>query len=170
MNATKIKNNETTKITAKRIKCVVWDLDNTVWNGILLEDKTVSLKPGIDKIIKTLDERGILQSIASRNDFNSALNKLKEFGLEEYFLYPQINWGSKAESVKAIVKALNIGIDTIAFIDDQQFELDEVKYSHPKVFCIDACDINSAIDTPELNPKFITQDSKIRRKMYLSEI
>jgi FkbH-like protein len=169
MNAPKSKYSSE-KISSKKIKCLVWDLDNTVWNGILLEDASVSLKPEIEKIIKTLDERGILQSIASRNDHVAALNKLKEFRLDEYFLYPQINWGSKAESIKSIVQSLNIGIDTIAFVDDQQFELDEVKYSHPNVFCINAFDIKSAMDAPELNPKFITQDSRIRRKMYLSEI
>lgn len=52
----------------KKIKCVVWDLDNTIWDGILLEDKTVVIKKSIKKIVKEIDRRGILQSIASRND------------------------------------------------------------------------------------------------------
>ena len=50
------------------VKCVVWDLDNTIWDGILLEDAAVTLKPRIREVIETLDRRGILHSIASRND------------------------------------------------------------------------------------------------------
>ncbi|MCU0491965.1 MAG: hypothetical protein MUD01_10275, partial [Chloroflexaceae bacterium] len=48
------------------IKCVVWDLDNTLWDGILLEDHAVRLRPHVVAVIETLDSRGILQSIASR--------------------------------------------------------------------------------------------------------
>jgi len=103
----------------KKIKCLVWDLDNTIWDGVILEDGDVVLKDGIIDIIKTLDERGVLQSIASRNNFKDAYDKLLEFGISEYFLYPQINWNSKSESIKSIAKDLNIGIDSFAFVDDR---------------------------------------------------
>ena len=56
---------------SKKIKCIVWDLDHTLWDGILLEDGDVSLKPGVVDIIKALDARGILHSIASRNDITA---------------------------------------------------------------------------------------------------
>jgi FkbH-like protein len=154
----------------KSIKCVVWDLDNTLWDGILLEDKVVLLRDGIVTTIETLDSRGILQSIASRNDHDSAMQKLAEFGLNEYFLYPQVNWGSKASSVQSIAQSINIGLDTIAFIDDQQFEREEVRFSLPEVLCIDAADLDKLLDMPEMNPRFITEDSRIRRQMYLSDI
>ncbi|HEX9063065.1 MAG TPA: HAD-IIIC family phosphatase, partial [Clostridia bacterium] len=117
----------------KKVKCVVWDLDNTIWEGILSEDREVRLKPGIKGIIETLDDRGILQSIASKNDYDDAMKKLREFGLEEYFLYPQISWNSKAESVRKIAESINIGIDTLAFVDDQITEREEVSFSHPEV-------------------------------------
>src|SRR5215467_10763890 len=131
------------------IKCVVWDLDNTVWDGILLEDESVTLRPHVVDILKTLDERGILHSIASRNDHNTALAKLQEFGIDEYFLYPQINWNSKASSVGQIAKDINIGIDTLAFIDDQPFEREEVAFSIPDVMCIDAAEMKTLLDRPE---------------------
>src|SRR6266540_6551634 len=84
------------------IKCVVWDLDNTVWDGILLEDREVVLRPHVVEILKTLDERGILHSVASRNEHDLAMAKLQEFGIAEYFLYPQINWNPKSGSVAQI--------------------------------------------------------------------
>jgi FkbH-like protein len=152
------------------IKCIVWDLDNTLWNGILLEDVQVVINQNVVDIIKTLDERGILQSIASKNDADAALDKLRELGLDSYFLYPQINWHSKAVSIKSIVNSINIGLDAVAFIDDQQFELDEVKHAIPEVMCIDARDLSGLLAMPEMSPRFITEDSRLRRLMYRSDL
>ena len=154
----------------KVIKCVVWDLDNTLWQGVLLEDEKVSLGNNILSIIKTLDSRGILQSIASKNEFTTAIAKLEEFDLKEYFLYPQINWNSKVNSLKEIAKLLNIGLDAIAFIDDQLFELEEVKFSLPEILCLNADEVGNVLDMPVMNPRFVTEDSRIRRLMYISDI
>ncbi|MEH2349569.1 MAG: HAD-IIIC family phosphatase [Nostoc sp.] len=154
----------------KFIKCVVWDLDNTLWDGVLLEDKEVSLREDIINIIHTLDNRGILQSIASKNDYATTIAKLEKFSLKEYFLYPQINWNSKAYSLQEIAKLINIGMDAIAFIDDQLFELEEVKFTCPEILCINADEIGSILDMPIMNPRFITEDSRIRRLMYISDI
>jgi FkbH-like protein len=154
----------------QKIKCLVWDLDNTIWNGVLLEDNNVTINPGILDIIKKLDKRGILQSIASKNEYNAAMEKLKEFGIQDYFLYPQIHWNSKAYSIEQIQKSINIGMDTLAFIDDQPFEREEVNHSHPEVLCIDALDAHKILDMPEMNPRFITGESAIRRQLYMSDI
>ncbi|NEO98542.1 MAG: HAD-IIIC family phosphatase [Symploca sp. SIO2E9] len=154
----------------KTIKCVVWDLDNTLWDGVLLEDSKVSLRNKVVGIIKTLDSRGILQSIASKNEYVRAMAKLEELGLHEYFLYPQINWNSKASSIKEIAKLINIGTDTIAFIDDQPFELEEVSFSQPEVLCINAANLEQLLEMSQMNPRFITEDSKKRRLMYISDI
>ncbi|MHC4213508.1 MAG: HAD-IIIC family phosphatase [Planctomycetota bacterium] len=86
----------------QEIKCIVWDLDDTLWDGILLEKDDVALKPGIREVIQTLDGRGVLHSIASRNNHDDAIGKLKEFGLDKYFLYPQINWSVKSASIAKI--------------------------------------------------------------------
>ena len=153
----------------KVVKVVVWDLDDTLWDGILLEDDRVALREGAADLVRLLDGRGILQSIASKNEPATALAKLEEFGLSEFFLYPQINWGSKTASVRAIAKALNIGLDSIAFIDDQPFERDELRFSLPEVLCLDAAELRLIPDMSEFNPRFVTADSKVRRLMYLSD-
>ncbi|AKT41172.1 HAD-IIIC family phosphatase [Chondromyces crocatus] len=154
----------------KSIKCLVWDLDNTLWDGVLLEDEQVTLRPGVVETIKALDARGILQSIASKNDAAHASSRLEALGLEEYFLHPQIGWSAKAGSIQAIAEALNIGIDTFAFIDDDPYERSEVTYSLPQVRCIDAVELPHLLDMPEMNPRFITEDSARRRLMYLGDI
>lgn len=154
-----------------RIKCVIWDLDNTLWEGILVEensDNHIQLKPGIKDIIIELDNRGILQSIASKNNKLEALNKLKAFGIDEYFLKPQISWEPKSQSIFQIAKELNIGIDTFLFIDDQPFEREEVKSMHPEIKVLDADKFNSVLKMPELNFT-VSKDAKRRRKLYLDE-
>lgn len=154
----------------KSIKCVVWDLDDTLWHGTLLEDELVRLRFGVAEIIKALDERGILQSIASKNDHELAVSCLQKFGLADYFLYPQITWNSKSSSLKQIANALNLSTDSLAFIDDQPFERDEVNSSLPEVLCLDAASLDQLVDMPEMIPRFITSESRLRRQMYLTDI
>ncbi len=154
----------------RKIKCVVWDLDNTLWDGVLLEDDDVSLRDGVTDIIGTLDSRGILQSVASKNDHGAAMARLSAFGLDGYFLYPQIGWNPKSASVDTIIKQINIGAEAVAFVDDQPYEREEVAFSLPDVLCIDAADIRGISGMPEMNPRFVTDDSKIRRQMYQADI
>jgi FkbH-like protein len=153
----------------KAVKCVVWDLDNTLWAGVLLENDNVSLRDHVVDIIRTLDSRGILQSIASKNEYVPAIKKVQELGLHEYFLYPQIGWDSKASSIETIARLIDIGLDTVAFIDDEAFEREEVKFSHPEVLCLDALHLDQLLEMPEMNPRSITEESKIRRLMYINE-
>jgi FkbH-like protein len=149
---------------------VVWDLDNTIWHGVLMEGEQVTLRQDVPPVIKGLDDRGILQSIASRSDQAQAMRKLREFGLEEYFLHPQASWGSKVPLIRTIAKSLNIGLDTVAFIDDQPFEREEVSFSLPQVLCIDAAKVDRLLDMPEMTPRFITEDSIKRRLMLIRDI
>jgi FkbH-like protein len=151
-----------------QVKCVVWDLDNTVWDGILLEDGDVRVRPEVASLIRTLDQRGILNSVASRNDHDAAMAALERAGLAEFVLCPQISWNPKSDSVAAVASALNIGLDAIAFIDDQEFERDEVRFRHPRVLCYDAADVASLTERPEFTPKFVTEESVLRRHMYAS--
>jgi len=152
------------------IKCVVWDLDRTIWEGILLEGDEIRLKPDVADIIKILDRKGILHSIASKNDSDYAMEKLRLFQLHDYFLYPEISWNAKSLSISRIQKNLNIDIGSLAFIDDEPFERDEVQSIHPEVMCLDAADLGNLLDHPRLNPKVITGDSERRRLMYMAQI
>ena len=154
----------------RSIKCLVWDLDNTLWDGTLLEGGVTQLRPGVLELMQELDRRGILQSIASKNDHALALAKLQELGYADFFLYPQIHWGPKSGSMERIAKDINIGIDTLAFIDDQSFEREEVAFACPAVLCLDVTEMDTLLALPEFNPRFITEDSARRRSMYLADI
>ena len=149
----------------KKIKLVVWDLDNTLWSGVLVESNAVAVKKEVVQVIKELDQRGIINSIASKNDYEAAYEKLKEFGLDEYFVMPEINWNPKSVNIKKIVKDMNIGIDTVAFVDDTEFELNEVKTNAPEVLCINALDFERILEMSRFNV-IVTDDTMNRRKTY----
>jgi FkbH-like protein len=169
--ATARENTDLEKIDkVKTAKCIVWDLDNTLWNGILVEDgpEKLELKPGIADIIRSLDQRGILHSIASKNNQEEVLQVLKKFRLDEYFLCPQISWQPKSESMRAIAHQLNIGADTLLFVDDSAFEREEVRLACPEVRTLDARLYHTLLEMKELKVP-VTDESKSRRAMYQLE-
>ena len=117
------------------IKCVVWDLDETLWEGTLLEVGAEGLKPHREIIdtIDGLDRRGILHSVASKNAPEEALAVLRQLGVADYFLHPQISFGPKSRAIDEIASRLGIATDSLAFVDDSPFERAEVREAHPEV-------------------------------------
>lgn len=158
-------------VPASKVKCFAWDLDNTVWDGILIDVDdpfALKLKPHILDTIKELDNRGIIQTVASKNDYDITMQVMKKLGIDEYFIYPQINWGAKSSSLKEVAKLLNIGIDTFALIDDTAFERNEVSSALPQVRVYDEKELTGILSYPEFDV-VVTEDSKNRRLMYKAE-
>jgi len=156
---------------AAKVKCVVWDLDNTLWDGTLIESddpNTLALKPGVRELMEELDQRGIIQSVASKNDHAAAMAVLKRLEIAEYFLFPQIHWNPKSGSMGQIAKDLNIGIDSLAFIDDTAFERSQVTSVWPQVRTYDAAEMDGLLMLPEFDVP-VTAESKTRREMYRAE-
>lgn len=148
------------------VKCLVWDLDNTLWQGTLLEDEQVWLTGGARETIAALDARGILQSVASRNDVDLAWARLEALGVAEYFLLPQIGWGRKSDAVRRIGERLGFALGTIAFIDDEPAERAEVAFHLPEVRCYSAARLPELPRLAEFTPATVTSDSRRRRLMY----
>jgi FkbH-like protein len=159
---------ESTK-TAKPVKCVVWDLDNTLWDGTLLEGDALRLRQEVLEVIIALDERGVLNSIASRNDHAATLAVLEQMNLKDYFLCPQICWDTKSSSIKRIAERINIALDTIVFVDDQPFEREEVAAVYPQVRCFDAADASNLFGLLSLHDLPATEEAKTRRAMYQAD-
>lgn len=157
-------------VHATKVKCVVWDLDNTVWDGILVEDGVdkLKLRPPVREVIEELDRRGILHSVASKNNHSEAIEALKHFGLDEFFLAPQISWGPKSEGIKAVAHELNIGINSILFVDDSEFELQQVASVLPSVRILNAEKYRQLPEMEECNVP-VTDESRARRSMYQVE-
>ena len=164
-----MRRNEDRDRRSEGIKCVVFDLDNTLWRGILLEDEEVRVDNRVVRVIRELDRRGILVSIASKNDHDLAWRKVEELGLADYFLHPQINWRPKSENVGRIADALDIGLDTFAFVDDNPFELDEVSRRLPEVACFHVDEIDGLLDRPRFEGS-TSVEAKNRRQYYRDAI
>lgn len=151
------------------VKCVVFDLDHTLWDGTLLEDGVVSPREETVRLIHELDRRGILMSIASKNDFGRAWQRLDSLKLAEYFVWPEINWSPKSQNIRKIAARLNIGLDTFAFIDDSPFELAEVGQALPMVACYNAASIDRLLGEPRFRGG-TSADAAARRGYYKDAI
>jgi FkbH-like protein len=171
--AATVKSDLKAALTARKqgsIKCVVWDLDNTLWDGVLLEDKKTEPYESRIAIIRELDSRGVLNSVASKNDHDTAVSRLRELGLDDLFLCPQINWNTKSHSIRQIAEKLNIGLDSLAFVDDQDYELAEVACELPEVLCVHAEAIPLLTTEAAFRPRFVTDESRHRREMYQGQL
>lgn len=156
---------------ADKVKCLVWDLDNTLWDGTFIETDdpmTLQLNPSVREALEALDLRGVLHSIASKNDHAGVWPVLEHLGVADYFLYPQIHWNPKSGSIEEIAKSLNIGIDALGFIDDTVFEREQVSSVWPQVRTYDASELAALLDYPEYDVP-VTAESRDRRAMYRAE-
>jgi len=90
------------------------------------------------KTIQFLHDLGIIQSIASKTDYTKGLARLKQLGIEKYFVLPQLNSNNKSTSIKKIARLFHIELQKIVFIDNDILELKEVSSELPQVTCINA--------------------------------
>lgn len=149
----------------EKIKCVIWDLDNTLWNGVLIEDKQVNPKKEFVDLIKRMDNCGIVNSIVSKNNQEEVEEKLREFGIADYFVFKKINWEPKSVNISKTIRQMNINPNTMVFVDDNPFERNEVSLSHPSMTCIDPTEMIEFSKCKRFNV-VVTEDSKNRRHTY----
>lgn len=155
------------KPNTKKVKLVAWDLDNTLWDGILSEDGSsgIRLNLKIMEVIKELDRKGIINSIVSKNDEEKVLPVLQELGIDSYFVMPMINWHPKSQNIKALAKGIDLSLDTFVFVDDTPNELQEVSHNCPEVRI---CPVEKIAEfvKGEIFDVPVTEESRNRRQMY----
>ncbi|WP_251212538.1 HAD-IIIC family phosphatase [Adlercreutzia murintestinalis] len=128
-------------------KCVIVDLDNTMWGGVIGDDGLSGIEIGdlgigaafvsLQKWLKELKGRGILLAVCSKNDLETAQEPFEKHDemvlkLDDFAAFVA-NWEDKASNIKAIQKELNIGMDSLVFIDDNPFERNAVRSLLPDV-------------------------------------
>lgn len=172
----------------KNSKCLVLDCDNTLWKGIIGEDGISgiglgSTYPGnnfveFQKAILDLGNRGVILAIASKNNHEDVIDVLNNHPnmilREDKFAVIKANWNDKPTNIKEIASDLNIGLDSLVFIDDNKFETEMVKEFLPQVRTIHLPDDPSVYRNLILSCGFFdsltySNEDKNRGKMYKAE-
>ncbi len=134
-------------LKGKNKKCLVLDCDNTLWGGIIGEDLVSGIKLGktppgsayyeFQQEVLNLYHRGIILALCSRNneaDVWEVFTQHPDMVLkEQHIATAQINWGDKASNLRQIAADLNIGLDSMVFLDDSEFEVNLVRQELPEV-------------------------------------
>lgn len=115
------------------IKLIIWDLDETLWQGTLSDNDTVSLRSNLVQLINDSLDRGIVHSICSKNDFETAKKQLLSMNLWNLFVFPSINWDSKGIRIKATIEQMKLRAPNVLFVDDNTSNLQEATYYSPEL-------------------------------------
>ena len=138
-------------LAGKSAKALVVDLDNTLWGGVIGEDGIDGIRlnaeyPGagfqaLQRALLDLTRKGILLAICSKNNPDDAMEVLEKHpGMllrPKHFAAMRISWNDKVQGLREIASELNIGIDSLAFLDDNPFEREQVRALLPEVTVID---------------------------------
>jgi FkbH-like protein len=161
-------------IELRRKKCLVVDLDNTLWGGILGEDNVEGVALGGDypgkaylmfqQQILSLSREGVILAICSKNNREDVWKMWAEHPdivlKEEHFSSIHINWNNKADNICEIARELNIGLDSLVFIDDNPAERELIKRYAPEVIVPDFP------EQPYLLPLFFKEVAERYFKIY----
>lgn len=122
-----------------KIKMVIWDLDNTLWDGVLDEGEVVPRADRV-KMIRELNDRGVVNSVCSKNDPEKAVSKLGEISLLDEIVFPAIAWTSKGPMVKSIIEDAQLRAENILFVDDEETNLKEVSFYNAGINTLNVAD------------------------------
>ena len=135
-----------------KTKLVIWDLDDTFWDGNLSEGEII-LKPETIALVRELTTKGIMNSICSKNNLDDVKSKFIDLGIKnvwDLFVFTSIDWTPKGESVKDIIQSMNLKEENVIFIDDNDSNINEAKFYLPNIM--------------SATPEFI---NKIAEELYL---
>jgi FkbH-like protein len=170
-------------------KCLVLDLDNTLWKGILGDDGIEGIEVAetlageayhhFQRTIKQLADQGVLLAISSKNDQDNVIKVLQNHPQmvlrEEDFVKICVNWSPKHENVQAIAQSLNLNPDSFVFVDDSEFERNLVRSKLPSVTVVDVEDDPATFTSGLLaggwfNTLEITKEDYSRSLKYRTEV
>lgn len=158
--------------TETAVKCVVWDLDGTIWRDVAVElppGARPRVRPEALRAVRLLAERGIVHSLASRTDPAVAGLVEADPDLAGRFVAPQLGWGHKSDAIGRVAGELGIDPAALAFVDDDPFERAEVAAMRPEVLVLSPAELYERLDTPRFRPPVVTPDGRARIERYRHE-
>lgn len=136
----------------ENIRLVIWDLDDTFWEGTLAEGAIIPIEKNIN-IVKELNRRGIVNAICSKNNFNEAKQELEKLGIWDEFVFPKISYNPKGNIVKSIISEMQLRAPTVLFIDDNLVNLNEAKHYIPDLNIAEPVILETLLDNPRFQGK-----------------
>ncbi|WP_139922885.1 hypothetical protein [Hymenobacter sp. DG01] len=127
-------------VTDNPIKVIIWDLDDTFWNGTLSEGAVEALEDNL-QLVRDTAARGIVHTIVSKNDFAPAEAKLVELGIRDLFVFPQISWQPKGPIIKQLLEQMQLRAPNALFLDDNSMNRAEAQYYNPELQVADPADL-----------------------------
>ncbi|GEM35230.1 HAD-IIIC family phosphatase [Nocardia neocaledoniensis] len=124
------------------VRCLVWELDETLWDGVVHDSTSTALRPEALRTLTKLSERGVLHAVAARGDRARTLRTLYRHGLYEMFSAVEVGWGRKSASIVRIADTLGLGLEAMAFLDVEPVERAEVSRALPMVRCYAARNVD----------------------------
>ena len=115
-----------------KIKLVIWDLDDTFWNGTITEGGADIPAEHI-QLVKKLTDIGIVNSICSKNDPEPVMDYLGREGLAEYFVFPSVNWNPKGQRIRQLISDMQLRPANVLFLDDNPSNLGEAEHFCPEL-------------------------------------
>ena len=148
------------------IKCVIWDIDNTLLDGVYLESGTQppAASRVLIPVLRELAGRGILHALASRNPPEAADYVAGLTGID--FAAAQCGWDAKPAAISRILAELGFTADAVAFVDDEALERAEVSYALPQLLVLSPEDAAEMASWPEFSPAVVTGEARRRAGMY----
>jgi methoxymalonate biosynthesis protein len=149
------------------VKCVVWDLDNTLWSGIALEQSgPPEPVTGIEEVLDTLEARGIVNAIVTRNP-RSVLELVHASPLlRGHFVAEEAGWGRKSETIARLAEQLGFDVASLAFVDDDPLERAQVWSSLPDVLVLAPEELRLRLDEPPFSAEARTAEARGRAAAY----
>lgn len=137
---------------AEDVRLVIWDLDETFWDGTLTEGG-IRYRMENHEAVMELARRGIMSSICSKNTHDEAERILRDKGLWDHFVFPSIDWTPKGPRLRAMLKQIGLRPASVLFIDDNQMNLAQAQYMNPGLNVAAPQVIRGFLDLPQLRGK-----------------
>lgn len=151
-----------------RIKLIIWDLDDTFWEGTLSEG-VVNVPEQHRQLLKNLTDIGIVNSICSKNDWEAVKRELKKEQLSEYFVFPSVDWSAKGGRVKELISNLQLRPANVLFLDDNVSNREEVRFFCPDIMVGSPDVISELIEQAEKQPKRDIEHKRLKQYRILEE-
>jgi methoxymalonate biosynthesis protein len=148
------------------IKCVIWDIDNTLLTGVYLESgrQPPAPDPAMLGILRELSGRGIIHALASRNPPEAAEYISRSTGIS--FAAAECGWDPKSQAIRRITAELGLAPEDVAFVDDDLLERAEVSFALPEILVLSPEDARDAPGWPQFSPAIVTAEARRRGEMY----